>query len=1716
MGLATAKIESADLFETLANKSPVGICIIQDGRFCYTNPTFQHNTGYTEDELLGRDSLELIIPEDQETARENTKKMLKEKLALPSEFRVIHKDDSIHWVAESVASVQYNGRQAILATFVDITEQKQTEEALQAERNKLQSLINAMEDTITIQDTEYTIIYQNEQSKIASGGDHLGEKCYRAYEGRETVCDGCPVKKAFKDGKSHIADRMTTIGGEVVFWENTANPIRDAQENIVACLELARDITERKQAEEKLKLLSSVTQQVTDATMVTDTDFNITYVNRATQDLLGYSPEEMLGKHIGTFNAEPLPKILEQKLEQTVSSGKQWVGTLVKKRKDGSTFLCECHINPLYDEEGKISSYIDVLHDITERKRAEEALQSEKNKLQSLIDAMDYTVTIQDAEYNIIFQNELEKIIYGDHPGEKCYRIYAGREKKCDICPVEESFKDGKPHTVEKRNKLPSGKVIFWEITSNPIRDAQGRFISCLEIGRDITERKRAEEALQSEKNKLQSLIDAMVDALNIIDKDYNIIYQNEPSKGPVGGDHRGEKCYRVFEGRENICEGCPVEKAFKDGKSHTAERQTTIAGDVVFWENTANPVRDANGRIVACLEIVRNITQRKQEREALQTERNKLQSVINAMEDGFSIMDRDYNITYQNETSKRIWGEHKGEKCYRIYESREKLCERCPVEKAFKDGKSHTTERRTTTPSGEVIIWENTANPIKNARGEIISCLEIGRNVTDSKKQEQALADELAQRRLLIDKSLDGIVVLDEDAGVVDANQCFADMLGYTLEEVRKLHTWDWDKNFSQEQILEMGQSVDEKGLHLETKHTCKDGSVIDVDISISGIMYGGRKLIFCIQRDITERKQAREALQTERNKLQSLIDAMEDGLTIQDREYNIIYMNGPSRISSGGDRTGEKCYRVYEGRENICEGCPVEKAFKDGKTHTAERQRVLPSGELSFWENTANPIRDARGKVTACLELGRDITERKKQEQVLADELTRRRLLIDQSVDGIVVMDENDKVYEANQRFADMLGYTLEEVHELHTWDWDKNYSPKQLHALGTKADEKGFILETTHTRKDGSIIDVDISINASIVRGQKLIFCVCRDITERKKAERALADELTQRRLLIDKSLDGIVVLDEDAGVVDANQCFADMLGYTLEEVRKLHTWDWDKNFSQEQILEMGQSVDEKGLHLETKHTRKDGSVIDVDISISGIMCGGQKLIFCIQRDITERKKMEEAVRQSEENYRALFDSTVIGTIVIDAETKKLVMANKAATEMLGFSSPEEFIGLDALANIPPEDKENIGKLMATDMFEQDLRQTREFQVPTKDGREIWISASAAQIIHDGKMAGLACFTDITERKRAEEAIRRAAEEWRETFDSITDAISIHDRDFKILRANKAFADIFHKKPSQIIGRHCYEIHKGNKPHTGCPHKHTLATKEPAAAEFYESNMGKYLLESTSPIFDEKGEVVGTVHITRDITEQKQQSERLMMADRLASIGELAAGTAHELNNPLTSVIGFSQLLMEKDIPDDVREDLKIIYSEAQRAAGVTGNLLAFARKHAPVKQLSQINNIIDDVLKLRAYEQKVNGIKVERQLAPDLPETSVDYFQMQQVFLNIIINAEYFMAAAHNGGTLTITTQKQDSTVMISISDDGPGISKENLRRIFDPFYTSKEAGKGTGLGLSICHGIVTEHGGQIYARSKQGKGATITVELPIDSHRPRQEGHHEKG
>jgi PAS domain S-box-containing protein len=249
--------------------------------------------------------------------------------------------------------------------------------------------------------------------------------------------------------------------------------------------------------------------------------------------------------------------------------------------------------------------------------------------------------------------------------------------------------------------------------------------------------------------------------------------------------------------------------------------------------------------------------------------------------------------------------------------------------------------------------------------------------------------------------------------------------------------------------------------------------------------------------------------------------------------------------------------------------------------------------------------------------------------------------------------------------------------------------------------------------------------------------------------------------------------------------------------------------------------------------------------------------------------------------------------------------------------------------------------------------------------------------------------------------------------------------------------------------------------------------------------------------------RGIMVDMTERKRAEAERGELERKAHVAGRLAIVGEMAAGIAHEINNPLTPVIGFTELLMTKKLSEDVAmQYLKVINENAQRASEVVKRLLTFARQYHPKRSSVNINELLENTLTLRAYELQTGNIKVVTQLDPTLRPTVADPGQLQQVFLNIILNAEQAMREAHGKGNLLVKTEILDNTIRISFKDDGPGIPRENLERIFDPFFTTNKAGEGTGLGLSICYGIISEHQGKIYAESELGKGATFVVELPV--------------
>jgi len=363
-----------------------------------------------------------------------------------------------------------------------------------------------------------------------------------------------------------------------------------------------------------------------------------------------------------------------------------------------------------------------------------------------------------------------------------------------------------------------------------------------------------------------------------------------------------------------------------------------------------------------------------------------------------------------------------------------------------------------------------------------------------------------------------------------------------------------------------------------------------------------------------------------------------------------------------------------------------------------------------------------------------------------------------------------------------------------------------------------------------------------------------------------------------------------------------------------------------------------------------------------------------------------------------------------------------------------------------------------------------------------------------------------TEVARRKHAEEKLRQSEEKYRTLFEATADGILIADMETRQFQyANPAMCRMLGYTEEELRTMDVAAIHP----------KEDL---QRVVAEFEAQARGYKTLATDIPCLRKDGTIVyadiNTVSIIvdgrkcnsgffRDITMRRQAEQKALVNAKLASVGELVAGVAHEVNNPLTGIIGYAQLLAERqDVPQNVKEDLQKIYEESQRTVRIVQNLLRFARQYKPEKSLVNINELLERTLELEAYKLRTSNIGLSTKLAANPPLILADYNQIQQVILNIVTNAEQSIADIRRKGKITLTTVVIADYVRISISDNGPGISPANMIKIFDPFFTTKSESGGSGLGLSVCHGIITEHGGNIYAESTLGKGTTFIIELPI--------------
>jgi PAS domain S-box-containing protein len=735
------------------------------------------------------------------------------------------------------------------------------------------------------------------------------------------------------------------------------------------------------------------------------------------------------------------------------------------------------------------------------------------------------------------------------------------------------------------------------------------------------------------------------------------------------------------------------------------------------------------------------------------------------------------------------------------------------------------------------------------------------------------------------------------------------------------------------------------------------------------------------------------------------------------------------------------------------------------------------------------------------------------------LTDSEIRYRRLFETAHDGILILHaKTGQVTDVNPFLEKMLGYSHEEFVGKKLWEIGPFKDIEESKFAFTELQEKGYVRyeHLPLQARDGHEVAVEFVSNVYKIDHTSVIQCNIRDITEHKQAEDTLRErfkELTclygiglelQKNLLVDDLCHRII-----KHLVRAMQ-FPDITAAVIElDSKECASKKYSKGLSHGLQAEIKTGKDVRG-HLWVYYTEQRPFIIPHE----------QNLVNGIAQILglwLERKQAAVTLQQSEAKHRMLFETMAQGIVYQNAEGY-IFSANPAAEQILGltFDQMQGRTSVDPRWKTIHEDGSDFPgdthPAMAALKTGKEVRNIIMGVFHPGKNEHVWININAMPQFKPGAKKPYqvyATFEDITERKQAEEALKESEEKFRSLVESTSDWIWEIDLNGVYTYASPRVKHLLGYEPEEVVGKTPFDLMPAEEANrVANTFKDIIASSKPIERlenTCRHKNGHLVTLETSGvPVFDSKGQLRGYRGIDRDITERNRMMDSMVIADRLAALGNMAGGFAHEINNPLTSVIGYSQLLLDrKDLPEDIRQDLTGIHQEAQRASRIIKEFMSFALKPLQPKQPVDINDLIKDVLKLRQYEQKKANIHVKTNFAPDLPMVTVGPVRMRQVFMDIITNAEYFMAEANKKGILTITTEKAEDIVRTSLTDDGPGISPENLGQIFNPFFTTKEIGKGIGLGLSICHSIVIEHGGRIYVESEQGKRATFIVELPVN-------------
>jgi len=582
------------------------------------------------------------------------------------------------------------------------------------------------------------------------------------------------------------------------------------------------------------------------------------------------------------------------------------------------------------------------------------------------------------------------------------------------------------------------------------------------------------------------------------------------------------------------------------------------------------------------------------------------------------------------------------------------------------------------------------------------------------------------------------------------------------------------------------------------------------------------------------------------------------------------------------------------------------------------------------------------------------------------------------------------------------------------------------------------------------------------------------------------------------LIDSFDDPACAVSLDGTLRTVNKRVAELTGLTYSELVGRKIYDLVEEPTREDVeATIGRFLDKKRWAGTIRVRLKNNSrPLYFDCVVNGIVKGDEVVgASMLGRDVTEQ-------REKELRFTELFETLQEG-VYFSTPDGQLLDANPALVNMLGYVEKNDLLSLEPAAlNFDPGQP-----VLGRAVDDRGGVRTREIKLRRKDGTAaVFLDSSRAVWDTSGNIIRYqGTLVDITDRRKMERQLAQQEEFRGRLLDSFPDLILVVDLEEKYTFVSSRAHDLLGYEPRDMTGKKISEV-QDHSPELVALYQSVVSGQQAfGAAEYgvrHRDGNWRTMRASGSPLVDAEGKISGVIVSVRDITIERKLEQQVVQSERLAAMGAMIGGVAHELNNPLTSILGVSELLQDTETNETTRKQLAMLQQQARRAAEIVQNLTYFSRPPAPGKSKINLVEVVERTLNLHAYSLRKNNITVDFLKEAGVPYALGDPHQLMQVFLNLILNAEHAIRDARDKGTLRIRLGKADNTVWVSFHDDGPGIAKENMSSIFDPFYTTKRPGRGTGLGLSICKSVMKEHNGSIEAANSPEGGAVFTVTLPV--------------